>query len=135
MVMVSSSLTTCPLTMVWVENVPTSGGSPGRAGPSRSGGRVSVPGQLAEAQIPPRQTRPAEQSALAQHSWQAVPHSFWPLGQFAITQLPFWQVLPPVQATPQLPQLALSVLRFLHSPPQLVWPAGQPVEAWHVLAE
>lgn len=37
---------------------------------------------------------------------------------------PFWQVVPEAQATPQTPQLALSVPRFLHTPLQSACPGG-----------
>jgi hypothetical protein len=41
------------------------------------------------------------------------------------TQAPAWQTVPPEHATPQAPQLLLSVLASIQAPAQLVSPVAQ----------
>ena len=48
-------------------------------------------------------------------------------------QRPPWQTCPPVQATPQAPQLLASFARVTHDEPQRSVPAAQ--EVWHAPAE
>ncbi len=52
---------------------------------------------------------------------QAPPHDVCPVGQRHVL---VWQVWPPVQATPQPPQLAPSVARLTQRPLHTVWPVG-----------
>jgi hypothetical protein len=53
------------------------------------------------------------------------PQSIVPLGH---VQLPAEHTFPPLQATPQPPQLLLSVCVFTHAPPQFVVPPIHVVE-------
>lgn len=52
---------------------------------------------------------------------------------FSATQVPCWQVVPPLQVVPHVPQWLLSVCRFVQVPPQQVVPPAQ-VEAQVLLA-
>lgn len=65
-------------------------------------------------QAPPQSVSPLpQQTELMQTPLQ----SFWPGGH---VQTPPWQLFPPVQALPQLPQLALSVAVLTQVPLQSV---------------
>ncbi|HEY7033529.1 MAG TPA: hypothetical protein VH482_19490 [Thermomicrobiales bacterium] len=68
-------------------------------------------------QTPPQLVRPG------QHTWQALSaHRNWSAGHW---QTPLAQLVPPKQAVPQAPQLALSLAVFTHWPAQRVCPLGQ----------
>lgn len=86
--------------------------------------------------------QPPQLLALLRVSMQLPPHGVWPVGQVvthrpAEQNCPVGQVAPALQVhcpleqvplaqwIPQVPQLAASLARLVHTLPQTLWPLGQ----------